>query len=112
MSTLLTSDHKEGAYKNQTLQSLSVTGRLMLCHLHVSETETWRTFLLACLNKDVNDSIKYLMQDNSLFEKDLPENVKSIKTIRKTGAEFRPLPLGKKVRLKGGSLLSILIYWN
>lgn len=89
VSMLLTSDLKNDEYKNQALKCLSDTGRL-LCHLHFTETQTRRTFLLPCLNKEVKDNIKDLKRDNSLFGKDLQESLKSMKAITKTGAELRP----------------------
>lgn len=93
VSSLLTTDPIDDDYKNQIIKYLSDTGRL-LCHLHFSETQARRTFVLACLNKEVKDNIKDLKRDNALFGKDLQESLKSMKAITKTGAELRP-PVSK-----------------
>lgn len=89
LSTLLTTDAKYEDLKNNVLKSLSDTGRL-LCHLHFSETQTRRNFLVPSLNKEVKENIKDLKRDNMLFGKDLQDSLKSIKAITKTGSELKP----------------------
>ncbi|XP_049869416.1 uncharacterized protein LOC126369164 [Pectinophora gossypiella] len=88
MSTLLSGNITEDATKNDMLKALSDTGRL-LCHIHFSETQTRRNFILTSLSKDVKDNIKDLKRDNLLFGKDLQENLRSMKAITRTGAELR-----------------------
>ncbi|KAI8438057.1 hypothetical protein MSG28_010701 [Choristoneura fumiferana] len=100
VSMLLTSDSKDDEYRNQTLKCLSDTGRL-LCHLHFTETQTRRTFLLPCLNKEVKDNIKDPKRDSSLFGKNLQESLKSMKATTKTGAELRPPAPKQKIAPRG-----------
>lgn len=74
-----------------TLKQLSDAGRL-LCHLHSSETNTRKQFLMSSLSKDVKDNIKDLKRDQWLFGAELSEKLRSLKAISKTGAEMKATP--------------------
>ncbi|XP_047987755.1 uncharacterized protein LOC125227444 [Leguminivora glycinivorella] len=89
LSNILTTDSTLDNNKQGIIKSLSDTGRL-LCHLHFSETQSRRNFLVPSLNKEIKDNIKDLKRDSLLFGKELQESLKSIKAMTKTGAELRP----------------------
>lgn len=71
-----------------TLKQLSDAGRL-LCHLHNSETNTRKQFLMSGLSKNVKDNIKDQKRDQWLFGAELTEKLRSMKAISKTGAEMK-----------------------
>ncbi|KAI5637324.1 hypothetical protein NE865_09893 [Phthorimaea operculella] len=99
MTNILSSEkeiHNDKTY----LKDLSNAGRL-LCHIHHTETQARRNFLLACLNKDVKDNIKNTKRDQMLFGADLPEKLKSMKAISKTGAELKSVVSKAKPQPKG-----------
>ncbi|XP_063535369.1 uncharacterized protein LOC134745307 [Cydia strobilella] len=90
----------DAAENKESLKLLSDAGRL-LCHVHYEETSARRTFLQACLSKDVKENIKDLKRDRFLFGSDLSEKLKSMKAITKTGAEMRPASTKPKPPPKG-----------
>ncbi|KAJ2949031.1 hypothetical protein O0L34_g5973 [Tuta absoluta] len=99
MTNILSPD-KEIQNDKMYLKDLSNAGRL-LCHIHHTETQARRNFLLACLNKDVKDNIKNTKRDQMLFGADLPDKLKSMKAISKTGAELKSVVSKAKPQPKG-----------
>lgn len=85
--SLIQADPQGGQNQDQ-IKLLSNAGRL-LCHIHAAESKTRKQFIIACLNKDIKETIKDLKRDKSLFGAELVEKLKSLKAISRTGAEMK-----------------------
>lgn len=73
--------------KNPTLLKLLMDTGRNLCDLQNSESVTRRNYVLTALKKDMKEQLKLTKIDSHLFGENLPETLKSAKTIN-TNAVF------------------------
>lgn len=94
ISILLNEKEEEGIDRDQLLQYLVDTGKL-LCEIHHHEATTRRSFIIPGIDKNMKSVLEDSKIDKYLFGEGLNEKIKSERAIVKIATDLKAKPLVK-----------------
>lgn len=105
ITTLLEANGEEGIDKNQLLEYLCDAGKLF-ADSHHQEAMTRKSFILPGMEKNIKDVLEKSRPDKFIFGENLPEKIKSTKSIEKIASDLKPKTVFKKAPLKPANQLN------